>query len=118
MLVDSAVPTSPLILVGLAAHCAAGPTMIALIYLLCDVSVGWGGMLWDLSRRWPDLDFVPKTPTWVETSYMMKHVKWFAVQQGVPIAWLQVPVILLGLVGVTGSALVSFVVLRTLVNFA
>jgi len=45
-------------------------------------------------------------------------VRWLAIQQGTPTAWLQLPVVLLGVLGATGSALVSFIILRTLANLA
>ena len=92
--------------------------MLAGAYLACDLLAGWGLMLLDLRRRFPDLSFRPAVPDRHEVLDLVRQVRWFAVQQGAPVAWLQVPVLIVGAVGVTSAALVSFVILRTLVNFA
>src|ERR1700730_974802 len=96
----------------------AGPVLVAALYLACDLVAGWCLMLKDLSRQWPDLHFRPRQPTVSEISEMTRHVKWFALQQGAPVVWLHIPVLLLSHTGTTGTALVSFSILRTLVNFA
>jgi O-antigen/teichoic acid export membrane protein len=101
-----------------AALLGAGPVQVAALYLACDLIAGWCLMLGDLSRHWPDLRFRPGQPTAFELAEMIRNVKWFALQQGAPIAWLYVPVLLLNHSGVTGTALVGFSILRTLVNFA
>lgn len=106
------------VLTAAAALLGAGPVLAAALYLACDLIAGWCLMLKDLSGRWPDLHFRPSPPTVSEISEMTRHVKWFALQQGGPVAWLHVPVLLLSHTGTTGTALVSFSILRTLVNFA
>jgi O-antigen/teichoic acid export membrane protein len=117
-MIDLVFPGGTVILTIAAALLGAGPVILAGIYFACDLIAGWCVMLWDLSRRWPDLHFRPSLPTGTEVRQITRHVKWLAVQQAGPVAWLQIPVILLGQAGVTGSALISFVILRTLVNFA
>ncbi len=94
------------------------PVGLAVVYVSCDLLAGSGVIVTDISRRYPDLQLRPAKPTAQELGDLVAHAKWFAVQQGVPIAWLQLPVLLLGGLGVTGGALVSFVILRTLVNTA
>jgi O-antigen/teichoic acid export membrane protein len=101
-----------------AALLGAGPVMMAAVYLAVDLIAGWGLMLRDLSRRWPELSFRPALPTRSEFGALTGQVRWLAVQQGVPVAWLQVPVVLLGAFAAAGTSLVSFLILRTLVNMA
>lgn len=94
------------------------PVGLAIVYVVCDLLAGSTIIVRDISHRHPDLRLRPAKPTATELADIVTHAKWFAVQQGVPIAWLQTPVLLLGGLGVTGGALVSFVILRTLVNTA
>jgi O-antigen/teichoic acid export membrane protein len=95
----------------------AAPVIVASAYLASDLITGWGAMFWNLNKRYPDLQIKPALPTRPELRDLIHHVKWFSVQQSGPVAWLQVPVLVLGHVGVASASLVSFVVLRTLVNF-
>ena len=101
-----------------AAVCGASPIAMAFLYLASDLTAGWGLMLWDQSRRWPDLRFRPVKPTWAEVSDIAAHVRWLAIMQGAPLAWNSLPVVLLGAMGANGNALVSFLMLRTLANLA
>lgn len=94
------------------------PVGLAIVYLACDLLAGSAIIVRDISRRHPDLRLTPASPTATELADLVDHAKWYAVQQGAPLAWLHVPVLLLGGLGATGSALVSFVILRTLVNTA
>jgi O-antigen/teichoic acid export membrane protein len=94
----------------------AGPVVVAGGYLASDLIAGWGAMLWSLNKRYPDLEFKPAYPTRPELLDLVQHVKWFSVQQSGPVVWLQIPILVLGHVGVAGASLVGFVVLRTLVN--
>lgn len=89
---------------------------LAVVYVVCDLLAGSAVIVRDISHRHPDLRLRPARPTAAELADIVTHAKWYAVQQGAPIAWLQLPVLLLGGLGVTGSTLVSFVILRTLVN--
>lgn len=102
----------------LAAALGASPLILAIVFAACDIAVGWGVMIGDLKRRFPDLVFKPQCPTQAEIREIARHTKWLALQQGIPVAWLQAPVLALGVIGVGGSALVSFTIQRTLVAFA
>lgn len=96
----------------------ASPLVMAFLYFAVDLVAGWGLMLWDQLRRWPDLRFRPVSPTRAEVRDIAAHVKWLGIMQGAPLAWISLPVVLLGAIGATGSALVSFIMLRTLSNLA
>ncbi len=95
----------------------AGPVVVAGGYLASDLIAGWGAMLLSFTKRYPDLQFKPAFPTRPELLDLVHHVKWFSVQQSGPVAWLQIPILVLGYVGMASASLVGFVVLRTLVNF-
>lgn len=92
------------------------PLGLAVVYVSCDLLAGSAIVVRDISHRHPDLRLRPAKPTATELGDLVEHAKWYAVQQGAPVAWLQMPVLLLGGLGVDGSALVSFVILRTLTN--
>src|SRR5258706_1065685 len=117
-IIDLAFIGGTVVLTVAAALLGAGPVLVAALYLVCDLVAGWCLMLKDLLRQWPDLHFRPSQPTVSEIREMTRHVKWFALQQGAPGAWLHIPVLLLSHAGVTGTRLVSFSIMRTLVNFA
>jgi O-antigen/teichoic acid export membrane protein len=95
----------------------ASPLVMAIICLLAEIVLGWGAMVWLLRRQYPDINLTLAAPTSTELSDVAHQVKWLAIQQGGPLAWLQVPIVMMGHLGVTGTALVSFLILRTLVNF-
>lgn len=106
------------IVVILSGSKGVNPVGIASLYFVVDLLVGWGLMLLDIRCRWPLLRFQPAVPTWAELSAIARQVRWLAIQQGAPTAWLQLPVVMLGTIGATGASLVSFILLRTLANFA
>ncbi len=118
ILTSSIVSFSTIILAGIAALLDAGPLIIAVIYLLCDLVAGWGIMLFDLRCRFPQLRFRLERPTCLELKHMLGHGKWYGFLQGAPVAWLQVPVLVIGILGLGGATLVSFLLPRTVVNFA
>ena len=70
----------------------------------------------DIRYRFPDLHLRPKPPTLEELAAMLHKARWYGPMQGVPIAWLQIPILMIGTFGLGGAALVSFIVSRTLVN--
>lgn len=115
--VDAFFPAALLVLTIALALLGYGPFTMAVAYLASDLFAGWGFMIWQLHKRYPDLVIAPMAPTWTELHDTAQHAKWLSVLNGAPIAWLQVPVVLLGHIGTAGSSIVSFVVLRTLVNF-
>lgn len=95
-----------------------GLLALAIVYLATDLIAGWGITLFDLRRRFPDLAFRPTLPARAEVVEIFRHVRWFAVPQVGPIALLQVPVLIASASAVGATQIVSFVVLRTLINFA
>lgn len=118
IVIDQFTVASLIVLTVTAGLMGATPLILAVIYLTCELLVGWGVMIRDLSRRWPDLILRPRLPTSTELHEMWRHVMWFAVLHGVTVSWVQLPVVLLGYIGKTGNALVSFLILRTLANLA
>lgn len=94
------------------------PLVMAWIYLSCDLIAGWGVLLFDLRRRYPELAFRPAIPCLSELKDLGAQLRWLAIPQVAPIAWLQAPVVTLGLLSLSGSALVSFLVQRQLINLA
>jgi O-antigen/teichoic acid export membrane protein len=117
ILVDLTPAASLPVLMTVAALLGASPLTMAGLYLAADLAAGWGCMLWVLSRRYPDLRIRPEMPTGAELRDIVLHGKWLALQQGGPVVWLQFPIILMGYLGVTSASLVSFLLIRTLVNF-
>jgi O-antigen/teichoic acid export membrane protein len=109
-----------MLVVALATSALFGGSLVhlSLVYLISDLLAGWGIMLSDLRRRFPELSFRPEWPTELEMRELGRHIRWFAIQQGAPLVWLQLPILLLGWNGVQGQAIVSFLIIRTLVNFA
>lgn len=101
-----------------AALAGGSPPILATVYVLMDLSAGWGLMIWDLRRRWPSLYLHPKLPSRTELSNIAAQLRWLAIQQGLPTAWLQLPVVILGAFSISGSAIVSFLLIRTLANLA
>jgi len=95
----------------------ARPLTLAMLMVASDLLAGWGFMLFALKSRYRDLRLRPSCPTATEFSDVIGHVKWLAVQQGSPVAWLQLPIVYLGAIGWSGPPLVGFVLSRTLVNF-
>ena len=118
VLIDMAFPASMVVALSTAAMVSGTQLVLAAAYLACDLIAGWGVMLIDLRRKFPQLRFHPRRPQRAEVLDLVRHVRWLALQQGAPVAWLQVPVLLLGWLGISGPALVSFLILRTLANFA
>ena len=112
--------TTLVIILGavIAALLGAGPVSVAVMYLLCDLVAGWGIMLFDLHRRFPHLRFQPQRLNASEFYQMLHYGKWFSILQGVPVAWTQAPVLILGVSGLNGALIVSFILTRTLANFS
>jgi hypothetical protein len=96
----------------------SGMITIAALYLATEICAGWLVMISDLRRRRSDLIFAPAAPTRAEIAALFSQLPWLAVVQGAPNLWLNLPVVLLGTIVGGGNAVVSFVLLRTLVNFA
>jgi O-antigen/teichoic acid export membrane protein len=95
----------------------AAPVVIACGYLASDVIGGWGATIWNIRKRYPELRIKPAFPSRAERTDLFANLTWLAAQVGGPIAWMQIPVLLLGHAGAPSEKLVGFVIVRTLVNF-
>lgn len=96
----------------------ARPIVMALIYLCAHVVGGWGLLLTGIRWRYPSLRLKAVVPVASELREAGGAMKWYAFIYAAPSILLQVPVLLLGLLGLGGSTLVVFVVHRSFVNFA
>jgi hypothetical protein len=96
----------------------AGVTTVAACYLAAEIGGGWFMTGADIRRRFPELRFRPSWPTGREICGLVSQVKWLAILQGTPIIWLNLPVLLLAGVSASSNAIVAFVLMRTMVNFA
>jgi O-antigen/teichoic acid export membrane protein len=94
------------------------PTTLAALYLAVEITCGWGLMLGDARRRFSDLRFRPALPHAADLSALAARLPWLATTQGAQVLLLQAPVLTLGATGAGAEALVSFVLARTMVNFA
>lgn len=102
----------------IAALMGATPVTLAIVYVACDFLLGWCPMIVDLSRRWPNLELRPRLPIRAELTQLFSQVRWLSILNVTSVAWVQVPVVLLGYLGATGSAVVSFLIVRTLANLS
>jgi hypothetical protein len=93
-----------------------GIVALATAYLIIDLVAGWALMLADLRRRYPEVRFRMSRPTWAELRDVFTHIKWLAISASAPIAWLNIPVLLIAYFGLSGLPLVAFVLTRTMVN--
>lgn len=115
---DSLVSLTTVILALSALALQAGIVTVAALYLASEICIGWCGMIADLRRRHADLRFRPAVPSRAELNALLRQLPWFAMVQGVPNLWLNLPVLLLSTIVGAGVGVVEFVLLRTLVNFA
>lgn len=111
-------PLAAIIFCSAAVLCGAGPAVTSAAYLLAEIMAGYGLVIFDLKRRFPNLSFAPSLPNRVEIEEALRQIKWFALAQGAPVAWLQFPVLMLADIGLGGDAVVGFLLIRTLINFA
>ena len=98
-----------------AAAAGARPIMLASVELASELLLCWGLLICDLRRRYA-VRLRPTRPTRREVKAFLRTVPWFAIQQGAPVLWLQLPVLVLGWLGIAASPLVAFINMRTLVN--
>ncbi len=103
---------------ALGAAFGAGVVVVAGLYALAELAFAWITILFDLRRRFPGIRIWPAIPNAGELRHLFGHVGWYGLLQGMPVVWLSAPVLILGTLGYAGRVLVSFVVARTLVNFA
>ena len=102
-------------IVATAAWFGARPTTLAGLEFVGELLLGWGLLLFDLRRRYA-ISLRPIVPNRSELATIARVLPWFAIQQGMPVLWLQLPVLLMGALGTASTALVGFINLRTLVN--
>ena len=102
----------------IAALLGAQPIVMALTYLCAHVVGGWGLLLTGIRWHYPYLRLRPVVPRASELREAGGAMKWYAFIYAAPSILLQVPVLLLSVLGLGGSALVVFVVHRSFVNFA
>ncbi len=93
-----------------------GVVALAIVYLATELLAGWLLMLADLHRRYPQIRFRFSRPTATEIRDIVAHIRWLAVSASAPIAWLNMPVLLIAYFGLSGLPLVAFVLTRTIVN--
>lgn len=94
----------------------SGPVVLAAIYFLLWGVGGLAVSLFDMWRTTEWARITPAFPNMPELREGIRHVKWFAFQQGGPVLWLQLPVMILNYFNVSGTLLASFLVLRTCAN--
>lgn len=116
-MIDQASLASTLITTIVVGLLGARPSGVAAAIAASDAIAGWGFMLWNIKRRYPELSLRPLPPTMKEVASITSHVRWFAIQQGAPLLWLQLPVLFLSHLDIPAVSLASFLLLRTLVNF-
>lgn len=102
---------------GTAVLFGASLAATAVCYLVAELVAGWVCEVLDLRRRYPAIRLVPAVPTLREWRALGAQLRWYALVQGTPTAWTFVPVLLAGSLG-QSNAVITFVLLRTLVNFA
>jgi len=93
-----------------------GPVALAAIFFLAWGPGGLAANLFDMWRTTEWARVAPALPTMRELRDGVRHVKWFAFQQGGPVLWLQLPVMILNYFNIAGALLASFLVLRTCGN--
>ncbi len=95
----------------------ANVAVLAMTYIGAHLVFGWGILLADIRRRYPAIRLTPSWPHATQLRDAAHAMRWYAVSCTVPLIWLQAPVLGLSVLGLSGAAVVSFVVHRTLVNF-
>jgi O-antigen/teichoic acid export membrane protein len=90
---------------------------LAVVYVAAQIVFGWGILVVDLRKRYPELSLLPLLPRWLELRNFVLAMRWYALSYALPTIWLQAPVLLLNGLGIGGVAVVAFVVQRTLVSF-
>jgi O-antigen/teichoic acid export membrane protein len=96
----------------------AAPPVVALIDLLVVLAIGWGVVLLDQNRRYPDVRFGLRLPSRSETSDLVDKARWYFVPQASRILVLHAPVLIIGALATAPGAVVAFTVARTLTGVA
>ena len=99
------------------ALCGVGPAALALAYVGAHLVFGWGILLTDIHRNFGNVALTPLWPQTNELREAARAMSWYSIGYALPLVWVQTPVLMLSAFGLGGLALVSFVTLRTLINF-
>lgn len=118
VLVDLCAPAAVAGAICVIALSGGGVMAAANALILCDFVFGWGVMLTDLRRRWPDLRFRPAFPARNEAEQAARQLPWLAIQQGAPAVWNNAPIFIFAAAGAAAQPLVGFALLRTLANLS
>jgi hypothetical protein len=117
IVVDSAITALTIAAAVGAAFAGASPLMLAAVYLAAEIALGWGGMSLDITRRYPRVRLWPQLPSRAELTDLRGALTFYALIQGLPVVWLNAPILIISVLALGGSGLVAFVVQRSLVNF-
>lgn len=101
----------------LAASQGVGAPALASVYIVAHLIFGWGVLITDLRRRYPELRLLPIRPNAAELRDAGLSMRWYSLSYMLPSIWMQAPVLLLSALGLGGATVVSLVIHRTLVNF-
>ena len=116
--ITSMIPLGKVVVCGILVWTGFPPVVIAGAYALIEFVVGWGLTLFDIKRHFPTLSLSLSFPTRSEITDIGHKVFWYGLLQGVPVAWLHLPVLIFAAMGIASIVLVSFLVTRTLINFS
>jgi O-antigen/teichoic acid export membrane protein len=100
-----------------AAVCGANTTILALVYVCAHLVFGWGFLLTDIRKRYRAISLCPLWPQANDVREAALAMRWYSLGYALPLIWLQGPVLILSMLGLSGAAVVTFVIHRTLVNF-
>jgi O-antigen/teichoic acid export membrane protein len=92
----------------------ASPPVVALINLVVALVVGWGFVLFDQNRRYPDVSFGVRLPNRSEASDLIDKAPWYFLPQASMVLLLHAPVLIIGSLASAPGAVVAFTVARTL----
>ena len=94
----------------------AGPTLVACVYLGCELALGTGWAMAEVRRRHRGVRFSVRRPTVREVRAAGSNLRWYGWLALTNNAMNHLPVLVLAWLGFGGPLLISFVVQRTLVN--
>lgn len=95
----------------------ASPVIVAGIYVVTEIIVGTLWTIIAVRRRYPEVPVRPLRPGWKVTKHTARNLGWYGTQTVVTNGMLNLPVLVAAWLGLTGPAVVAFVIQRTLVNF-
>lgn len=96
----------------------AEPFLVAALYLVVELLVGIVVTALQVRRRYDGFGLIPRRPSRKEVRRAGGALRWYGVFQVVTYSVTNLPVLVIAWLGLSGPALVMFVVQRTLVNIA